>query len=185
MIGVYLIANKVNGKTYVGSSRRAIEGRWSSHRYYLRRGGHTNPHLQAAWDLYGEDAFVFTCFEETTPEGAIAAERDVIRMLKTEDPYGYNLATPGEAPMLGRKHTALGKLHMRVSADHHKRPDVAARNKELKSCKGKLTWEIVNEIRASSQDTHELAIRFGITHQYVSKIRLNQRWKSQSIQKVK
>ena len=56
--GIYEILNLVNGKRYIGSAVRFAR-RWAVHRCRLRRGAHDNKHLQAAWNKYGEAAFVF------------------------------------------------------------------------------------------------------------------------------
>lgn len=56
--GIYSITNTQNGKTYIGSSVN-IRIRWRRHKLALREGKHKNPHLQAAWNKYGEAAFVF------------------------------------------------------------------------------------------------------------------------------
>ena len=66
--GVYRIINLVNNKVYIGSSVN-LKNRWRQHRDDLRDGRHINLHLQRAWDLYSEDAFVFevciTCHATT------------------------------------------------------------------------------------------------------------------------
>ena len=56
--GIYMIHNKRNGKRYVGRSRY-LKYRWYEHRVNLRIDWHYNPHLQNAYNLYGEDAFEF------------------------------------------------------------------------------------------------------------------------------
>ena len=60
--GVYAWINLVNGKVYVGSSRN-IPKRRAEHLRFLRNGNHHSPHLQAAWDSYGRDAFAFEVLE--------------------------------------------------------------------------------------------------------------------------
>ena len=56
--GVYAIRCRYNGRTYVGSSKN-IKRRWLRHRGDLRGGIHHSPHLQRAWDKYGEQGFEF------------------------------------------------------------------------------------------------------------------------------
>lgn len=55
---VYAIVHVATGDSYIGSSAD-IETRWRKHREKLRRGAHHSRRLQAAWDVFGEAAFVF------------------------------------------------------------------------------------------------------------------------------
>jgi hypothetical protein len=59
--GIYSIRNIFNGKRYVGqaSGKRGFKARWSEHKLALRRGTHDSPHLQAAYDQDGLEAFEF------------------------------------------------------------------------------------------------------------------------------
>lgn len=56
--GIYLITNRINGKVWVGQGKGkdGILGRYRSHRRSFQRKANS-PHLQRAWDLYGEEAF--------------------------------------------------------------------------------------------------------------------------------
>jgi group I intron endonuclease len=56
--GVYAIHNRINQKCYVGSTSNFVK-RWILHRHLLRMNKHHSPHLQHAWNKYGEDAFTF------------------------------------------------------------------------------------------------------------------------------
>jgi group I intron endonuclease len=56
--GVYVIHNKVNQNFYVGSTNN-FRKRWVLHVHLLRSGKHHSPHLQSAWNKYGEESFVF------------------------------------------------------------------------------------------------------------------------------
>ena len=57
--GVYQIINTVNGDIYIGSTGRLCK-RAYEHESQLNKNTHCNPHLQAAWNHYGPDAFEFT-----------------------------------------------------------------------------------------------------------------------------
>jgi len=56
--GLYEIRCTVSGKLYIGSSENVLKRLWA-HVRHLRRNEHSNPHLQRAWNLHGEDAFTF------------------------------------------------------------------------------------------------------------------------------
>jgi group I intron endonuclease len=63
MAVIYQITNMVTGDFYIGSAQSFARREWQ-HRYHLRRGDHKNPHMQASWTKYGEEAFVFEVLEE-------------------------------------------------------------------------------------------------------------------------
>jgi hypothetical protein len=60
--GIYQIRCRENGKIYIGSAVN-LQWRWHSHRRDLNNGVHVNPHLQSAWNLYGEASFEFSVLE--------------------------------------------------------------------------------------------------------------------------
>lgn len=91
----------VNGKTYIGSSINMHE-RLEHHRSSLRKNSHQNPHLQAAWDKYGEHNFEFSVLEVTELENLLNVEQtwlDKIQSYKRE--FGFNIfdkaGSPGDA----------------------------------------------------------------------------------------
>lgn len=61
--GIYRIRAIVNDHAYYGSSVD-IDKRWKRHLKQLRSGCHFNPHLQFAWQKYGEENFVFELVEQ-------------------------------------------------------------------------------------------------------------------------
>ena len=63
-IGIYGIRNLLNGKVYIGKTGMNFGDRWDSHRSLLNNGKHDNPHLQKAWDKYGQDNFEFIIIED-------------------------------------------------------------------------------------------------------------------------
>lgn len=74
MIGVYRIRNKINNKSYYGSSIN-IEKRWIKHKRELNSKTHINIILQRAWIKYGESNFEFEIIEECLLEELIEKEQ--------------------------------------------------------------------------------------------------------------
>lgn len=103
---VYKIRNLVNQKFYVGSSQNKRE-RFRNHRRLLRLGTHHCKHLQAAWNKYTEECFVFEVVEEVPEDGDLWAAEDRWLDEHFGKPYCYNAGRSADAPMRGR----VGALH--------------------------------------------------------------------------
>ena len=72
---IYKIRNVVNGKFYVGSTVDS-RVRFQTHRRNLKKGKHQSPHMQAAWNKYGEDCFKFEVVEVVeSSENLLVAEQ--------------------------------------------------------------------------------------------------------------
>lgn len=63
MQGIYAIRNIHTGRVYIGASTY-FSTRWSSHKCDLRGGRHANKLLQADWNHYGEESFLFEVVEK-------------------------------------------------------------------------------------------------------------------------
>jgi group I intron endonuclease len=100
--GVYSIACGSNGRKYVGSTRNTTN-RWREHRYDLRHNKHDNPHLQNAWNKYGEEDFIWTMLEETERDDTVlrAREKFWIDILKPE----FNISEEAWPTRLGAKNS--------------------------------------------------------------------------------
>jgi group I intron endonuclease len=97
---IYKIINVVNNKFYVGSAVN-YQRRKARHLWRLRRGDHANKHLQAAWNQYGESAFVFAVVEQVVPEADLLATENVWLKEHVGKDYCYNIATDATAPTRG------------------------------------------------------------------------------------
>ena len=94
--GVYLIVNTATDAIYVGMTKSTFAARWRDHRHRLRHGIHKNPHLQNAWDKYGESAFEFSVLESLVDDESIhEAENFYIEYLRYIGAAIYNFRLPG------------------------------------------------------------------------------------------
>ena len=63
MTGIYKITNILNNKVYIGQAIN-IQSRIREHKELLNRNCHPNNHLQHAWNLYGDEKFIFSTIEK-------------------------------------------------------------------------------------------------------------------------
>jgi len=95
---LYEIINKIDNKKYVGITT-SIKRRWKEHKSELRGDRHHNPHLQAAWNKFGEINFNFNKLNNfNNLEELNKAEKKYIKennLLNSEN--GYNMAVGGNS----------------------------------------------------------------------------------------
>ena len=125
MAVIYQITNMVNGKYYIGSAE-SFERRSWQHKSDMKRGVHKNPRLQAAWNNYGPEAFVFEVMEQV-PVGANPLEwENKFLHVHVGLPLCYNINIDATAPRLGAKHSEETKARIRANrtaptgADHYR-----------------------------------------------------------------
>lgn len=111
MVGIYKIENKINGKSYIGSTVN-FKKRFSQHKTSLNRGGHHSPILQNSWDKHGEMSFTFEILEECREDLLIIREQFYIDTFKPE----YNIA-PNAGGTRGIRYSDEVKLRMKMARD--------------------------------------------------------------------
>lgn len=93
---VYCIHNTASNRVYIGITTQRPSKRWIFHRWSLRHGHHYNPHLQRAWNKYGEVVFEFAVLEECPTQIALdEAEIFHIEYLRSIGATLYNQKSGG------------------------------------------------------------------------------------------
>lgn len=105
---IYKIRNLLNQNFYVGSSINN-RVRFRQHRRLLRKGVHHCKHLQAAWNKYGEDVFVFEVVEVVDVRTELALLQTVENrwlLAHVGKAHCYNSGYQSDAPWRGAPKTA-------------------------------------------------------------------------------
>jgi group I intron endonuclease len=92
---IYIITNKVNGKSYIGQTRQKNpQNRWRQHK--------NDPRgiMKTAFDKHGIDAFEFKVLHEVPNDELNKIEELEIRERNTISPYGYNLQKGGKSSIV-------------------------------------------------------------------------------------
>ena len=97
--GIYKITNQINGKVYIGQSKR-IEERWKEHKKkpFLENSEEYNYPLYQAIRKYGLENFKFKILERCLPEELNQKEIDYISIYESYPPEhgkGYNQTSGG------------------------------------------------------------------------------------------
>ena len=124
--GVYKIENLVNGKFYIGSTVSLCR-RQRQHWHELRRGDHHAVRLQAAWNKYGEDAFVVKILELCEIEDLTEKEQGWLNILQPSDPkIGYN-----SCPWVGARNGGASSPEFSDWLSQKKQRDAASSSKRI------------------------------------------------------
>lgn len=187
--GIYKITNLHNGKIYIGSAYN-LSNRISVHKMRLKDRTHKNPHLQNAWNKYGEDKFIFDVVE-------IVENKDLI--LEREQFYldsfkaynrdiGYNIARiAGNAA--GVRPSKETRKKQSISAKRRPKRVISASHREnlSKALSGKgykLNWKDVRMIRkeyvTGNQKQSFLAEKYKVSASTISEIIRNLIWKDKN-----
>lgn len=102
--GVYVITNTESRRVYIGSTVN-LPRRQAQHKHRLRGGTHDNPHLQNAWDKYGEAAFRFEVLEHLEEGQIYNAEQFWMDTYRKRGTVLYNTGPIARNAMLGHEFT--------------------------------------------------------------------------------
>ncbi len=113
---VYRIYNQYNHKFQVGSSGQ-FKSRKRNHLSMLRRGIHTNIHLQRAWNKWGEAAFIWTIESkhETRDRAYVAELKWLDQFFSKSCCYNCNSNATGGPIMFGIKNPFFNCKHTKES----------------------------------------------------------------------
>jgi group I intron endonuclease len=90
--GVYTITNITNGHIYVGCTKQTFNIRWNLHKKQLKLGVHNNKYLQRAWNICGEENFIFEILVECDENIMYSEEHYWATILNTHNRnFGFNL----------------------------------------------------------------------------------------------
>lgn len=148
--GVYRITCTANNKIYIGSTSN-LRKRQHDHFADMRRGAHSNRHMQSAWNKYGEQSFCFEVLEYVMPWSRVDREQYWLDSLKPYDhAIGFNVAIRARGDKLSAEHranisrsnmghvvTAESRAKM-SAAKKGKMPSLAAREKAWASARGHI-----------------------------------------------
>jgi group I intron endonuclease len=126
MAVIYQITNMVNGKYYIGSAESFARREWQ-HKYDLKRNAHKNPRLQAAWNKYGAEAFVFEVIEQVPPGASPLQVEDTYLVQHVGKPTCYNINMSAESPRTGavlsvaaKSNISRGRTGKAAGAEHYR-----------------------------------------------------------------
>jgi group I intron endonuclease len=185
--GIYKITNTENGKIYIGSAYN-LSNRMSTHKYSLRNKKHKNPHLQSAWNKYGEDKFIFEVVE-IVEDKSLVLEREqyYIDLLNPCDKnIGYNIAKKA-GNTAGIKASIETRRKQSESAKNRPKYKWSEEQKESRRKArigqimpwAKLDWDTVSKIRKMYSEgcrQRNIAKEFNLAQTTVSEIIRNVIW---------
>ncbi len=110
MVGIYKIQSIIDGKIYVGQSID-IKQRLSNHFKLLKKGTHSNRHLQSAYNKYGRSNFITEAIEVCPNDILNERELYYVKHYNSNDElFGYNFYIEDSGFL---RHREDSKIYMR------------------------------------------------------------------------
>ena len=179
--GIYMIACKITGKSYIGKTIGKIRQRVM---YHLNGNTPGCVALHSAIKKYGKENFTWEVLHENViPELLSAFEMEAIQIYNTLSPAGYNLTRGGETgfhseetvrkrtktlranpPMKGKKHTPEACRKMSESRTGLKR----TKEQRLNISKSLMGHEVPLETREKISEANQLSQKSGAHDLYLS-----------------
>jgi len=121
---IYKVTNLVNGKIYIGQTANSLEWRKAKHIEESKRREYA---INYAIRKYGAENFLFETFCQCLSKAEMdLKEKEIIKMMNSKAPFGYNLTDGGEGSS-GFKHSDESRAKMSLShkgislSDEHKK----------------------------------------------------------------
>jgi len=126
---IYLVTNIVNGKIYIGQTKR--KDRWYHHKWAAKNGRKNKMILHKAIRKYGAENFIYEILVTGVPANIINEYENLFieSFESTNDLIGYNYLSWGSAyngEMRGEKHPNYGKKNERLAEMNRERRGVAS-----------------------------------------------------------
>lgn len=137
--GVYMIYCEADEKAYIGSTVR-IYMRLYGHHSKLKRKKHANPHMQAAYNLYGSTTFKYLTLETTeNRDPTYLLERENYYLCQIDRSKLFNIAIPA---------TIGGPVGVTRSLEHRQAISRAQKGKQWAlGLKHTDEWKAANSLR--------------------------------------
>lgn len=147
MGAIYSITNINSGKRYIGSSKN-VRHRFNQHLCKLRKGSHHSPHLQSAWNKYGDAAFSFDILDDHIPDDDLIAKEQywIERFDAVKNGYNIRLIASSQ---LGLRHSEETKSAMREKRIGYKHSAETREKISLANIGRKYSDETREKIRAA------------------------------------
>jgi group I intron endonuclease len=125
---IYKITNLINGKCYIGQTRRSLEVRWKRHKYDNK----ACVALKRAIDKHGYNSFKVEKIDEAQSiEELNKLEINYIKKYDCIAPKGYNLRIGGSSPKISEE------TRVKMS-ESRKGQDMSSRYRAIKDNKGNV-----------------------------------------------